>query len=142
MAGRTAPAPRFEKGLEIDYLSGWREFYQGRLVFYLCSIPRRKTETLVPRDPGEYRLLRHFDYGLLREVRDSLQYDDMLEPDGTRQRIVLNPFTASTASISAVAASELGTGADLDGPFRSRELPGGKVERIDLEQGGTPPSNA
>jgi hypothetical protein len=76
-----------------------------------------------------FRFLRHFDYGLLREVPESLQYD-MLQPDGHWHQILLNPFTASMSVISEVAAAGMASGADLYAPATTRELPGGRVEPI------------
>jgi hypothetical protein len=77
--------------------------------------------------PPPFRFFKHFDYGLLREVPDSLQYHKWMPDTGTWQAILLNPFTASMSQISEVQAGELAAGGNLFAPITAEERPGGKV---------------
>jgi hypothetical protein len=61
----------------------------------------------------EYTFHKHFEYGLLREVANRLQYD-MWDPNTrTWHAIELNPFTASMSLVSPARAQELAGDGDL-----------------------------
>jgi hypothetical protein len=81
---------------------------------------------MTPDARPAFRFLRHFDYGLLREVPGSLQYD-MLQNDGSWHRIRMNPFTASMSEIGGSYVRELAGGADLYGPIATVETADGVV---------------
>lgn len=76
----------------------------------------------------EFRFFKHRDFDLIREVPTALQFDILHPDDGTWQRIIMNPFTASMAEISEAQAAALAGGADLYAPITAREVRPGVVE--------------
>ena len=87
------------------------------------------TRTVRLAPPTDFRYFKHFDYGLLREVRDRLHFD-MYDPrDRTWQGIFLNPFTASMSPIPEAAAKVI-AGDQVKAPIVAQERPGGIVEPV------------
>jgi hypothetical protein len=82
----------------------------------------------VPSALSAFRFFAHFDYGLLREGPQRLQFDKWQHDHW--HAIILNPFTASMSPIP-VEEARLIAGDELYERSTTQERPGGIVVPID-----------